>query len=145
MPPLEFSCDNPQNTLHKHHRNLKPLETLAWIGIRENLCLKNLYPKKTPKLKNPKHLLALGCVDGSNGWQQQKQRMCIDQVQNQRTTKEESSCTMHMHFTCASLVVHIKLERSSCSLSLHVLLLSVPLSCTSLYYLYALSLGFLVW
>ncbi len=54
---------------------------------------------------------------GGNGWQQQKQRMCIDQVQNQRTTKEETSCTMHMHFTCVSLVVHIKLERSSCSLS----------------------------
>ncbi len=82
---------------------------------------------------------------GGNGWQQHKQRMCIDQVQNQRTTKEENSCTRHMHFTCARLVVHIKLERSSCSLSVHVLLLSVPLSCTSLYFLYALSRGFLVW
>jgi hypothetical protein len=73
---------------------------------------------------------------GGNGWQQQKQRMCIDQVQNQRTTKEENSCTMHMHFTCASLVVHIKLERSSllsicprsavvCAPLLHIALLSL--------------------
>jgi hypothetical protein len=88
-----------------------------------------LYPKKTPKLKNPKHLLALGCVDGSNGWQQQKQRMCIDQVQNQRTTKEESSCTMHMHFICASLVVHLLSisPRSAvvCAPLLHIALLSL--------------------
>jgi uncharacterized membrane protein YgdD (TMEM256/DUF423 family) len=82
---------------------------------------------------------------GGNGWQQQKQRMCIDQVQNQRTKKEETSCTMHMHFTCASLVVHIKLERSSSSVFVHVLLLSVALSCTSLYSLYTLSRRFLVW
>lgn len=80
-----------------------------------------------------------------NAWQQQKQRMCIDQVQNQRTTKEENSCTMHMHITCASLIVHIKLEGSSCSLSVHLLLLCVPLSCTALYSLYSLSRGFLVW
>jgi hypothetical protein len=54
MLPLEFICDNPQNTLHKHHRNLKPLETLAWIGTQKFRNPRELVPQKLIPKENTK-------------------------------------------------------------------------------------------